>query len=89
MAATIKSILGKVKEEDSEKALNAVVATKNAAPEQEGDPDDLAEGYTPDEIPDALIFQMKETSENTKMTTRERLRLKEKGRQRAKQKLEP
>ena len=49
MAATIKSILDKV-----QKALNAVVATKNAAPEQEGDPDDFAEGYTPDEIPDEV-----------------------------------
>ena len=51
MAATIKSILDNVKEEDPENALNAVAATVNAAPSEEGDPDDFAEGCSPDEIP--------------------------------------
>ena len=51
MAATIKSVLDRVKEENSEKALNAVAATVDAAPGEEGDPD---EGYSPDEIPDEV-----------------------------------
>ncbi|CAE7336630.1 unnamed protein product [Symbiodinium sp. KB8] len=54
MAATIKSILDQVKEEDSEKALNAVAATVDATPGEEEDPDDFAEGYSPDEIPDEV-----------------------------------
>ena len=54
MAATIKSILDNVKEEDPENALNAVAATVNAAPGEEGDPDDFAEGCSPDEIPHAV-----------------------------------
>ena len=42
MAATIKSILDQGKEEDSEKALNAVAATVDATPGEEGEPDGFA-----------------------------------------------
>ena len=54
MAATIKSVLDKAEEESFEKVLNAVAATVDATPGEEGDPDDFVEGYSPDEIPDEV-----------------------------------
>ena len=56
LAATIKSILDKVKEGNPENALNAVAATTEAAaaPGEEEEPDDDVEGYSPDEIPDEV-----------------------------------
>ena len=52
LAATIKTILEQGKEENSEKALNAVAATVDAAPGEEEGPDGPAEEYSPDFIPD-------------------------------------
>ena len=57
MAATIKSILEQGKEENSDKALNAVAAIEDAMPGEEGDPDDLVEGYSPDERPDEVSME--------------------------------
>ena len=52
MAATINSILEQGKEENPEKALNAVAATVDATPGEEEEPDGPAEEYSPDFIPD-------------------------------------
>ena len=52
VAATIKSTLDQGEEEDSEKALNAVAAIVDATPGEEGEPDGIAEEYSPDFIPD-------------------------------------
>ena len=54
LASAIKSILEQVKEETSEKALNAVAATSVAAPGEEEVPDGPAEEYSPDFIPDEV-----------------------------------
>ena len=54
LASTIKSILEQGKEENPEKALNAVVTTIVAAPGEEEVPDGSAEEYSPDFIPDEV-----------------------------------
>ena len=51
MAATIKSIREQGKEDNPEKTLNAVAATVDATPGEEGEPDGPAEEYSPDFVP--------------------------------------
>ena len=54
VAATIKTILDRFGEGKSERALDAVVAIAEAVPGEEGDSDDVVEGYSPDKVPDEV-----------------------------------